>query len=47
VMVSETRLPGLADHIVLPVSHSAMLVDHTVARETVHFLRHGRFQTPA
>lgn len=47
VMVSETRVPGLAGHLVLPVSHSAMLVDRTVARETVHFLRHGRFQTPA
>lgn len=45
VMVSETRLPGLADHLVLPVSHSVMLVDRAVARETVHFLRHGRFQT--
>lgn len=44
VMVSETRLPGLADHLVLPVSHSAMLIDRAVARETVHFLRHGRFQ---
>jgi pimeloyl-ACP methyl ester carboxylesterase len=47
VMVSETRLPGLADHLVLTVSHSAMLVDRTVALETVHFLRHGRFRTPA
>ncbi len=44
VMVAETRLPGLADHRVLAVSHSAMLIDRTVARETVHFLRHGRFQ---
>lgn len=44
VMVSETRVPGLADHLVLPVSHSVMLVDRTVARETVHFLHHGRFE---
>jgi pimeloyl-ACP methyl ester carboxylesterase len=44
VLVSETRLPGLADHLVLGVSHSAMLIDRTVAHETVHFLRHGRFQ---
>ena len=43
VMVSETRIPGLADHLVLPVSHSVMLLDDRVARETVHFLRHGRF----
>jgi pimeloyl-ACP methyl ester carboxylesterase len=46
VMVSETRVPGLADHRILEVSHSAMLIDRTVARETVHFLRHGRFQDP-
>jgi hypothetical protein len=26
------------------VSHSVMLVDRTVARETVHFLHHGRFE---
>jgi pimeloyl-ACP methyl ester carboxylesterase len=44
VMVSETRVSGLADHLVLPVSHSAMLVDRVVAHETVHFLRHGRFE---
>lgn len=44
VMVSETRLPGLADHLVMPASHSALLIDRAVARETVHFLRHGRFQ---
>jgi hypothetical protein len=29
------------------VSHSLMLVDRTVARETVHFLRHGRFEPHA
>jgi len=46
VMVSETRIPGLADHVVLPVSHSVMLLDDRVARETVHFLRHGRFSAP-
>jgi pimeloyl-ACP methyl ester carboxylesterase len=43
VRVAETRIPGLADHVVLPVSHSVMLIDIRVARETVHFLRHGRF----
>jgi hypothetical protein len=47
VMVSETRVPGLSDHRVLAVSHSAMLIDRTVAHETVHFLRHGRFQDSA
>lgn len=43
VAVSETRLPGAADHITLPVSHMGMLVSARVARETGLFLRDGRF----
>jgi hypothetical protein len=44
VAVGETMLPGMRDHIVLPVSHSGMLIAPSVARQTVHFLRHGHFQ---
>jgi pimeloyl-ACP methyl ester carboxylesterase len=44
VAVSETRVPGAADHIVLPVTHSAMLVAASVARQACHFLRCGRFR---
>jgi pimeloyl-ACP methyl ester carboxylesterase len=43
VAVSETRLPGAKDHIVLPVSHLGMLLSARVARETGLFLRDGRF----
>jgi pimeloyl-ACP methyl ester carboxylesterase len=43
VAVSETRLPGAADHITLPVSHMGMLVSARVARETGLFLTNGRF----
>lgn len=43
VTIEETRLAGLAAHLVLPVSHSAMLLSARVAQETIHFLRHGRF----
>lgn len=43
VAVSETRLPGATDHIVIPVSHMGMLVSARVARETAWFLREGRF----
>ena len=43
VAVSETRLPGATDHVVLPVSHLGMLVSAQVARETGHFLTQGRF----
>jgi pimeloyl-ACP methyl ester carboxylesterase len=43
VGVSETRLPGATDHIVLPVSHLGMLVSARVAQETGLFLTNGRF----
>jgi pimeloyl-ACP methyl ester carboxylesterase len=43
VAVSETRVPGLADHLVLPHSHFGMLYARDVAAEVAHFLRHGRF----
>ena len=43
VAVSETRLPGASDHIVLPVSHLGMLVSARVAHETGVFLTQGRF----
>lgn len=43
VGVAETRLPGLADHLVLPVSHTGMLFDAEVARQCVAFIRDGRF----
>jgi pimeloyl-ACP methyl ester carboxylesterase len=43
VAVAETKIAGLADHIVLPVSHVALLWSSTVAAQTEHFLLHGRF----
>jgi len=44
VAVVETLLEGAAGHIVLPVSHTSMLFSPTVAAQTAHFLRHGRFR---
>lgn len=43
VAVSETRMPGASDHIVLPVSHLGMLMSTRVARETGLFLTQGHF----
>jgi len=47
VTVAETRLPGITDHRVLPVTHTGMLFSPAVARATAHFLRHGRFPEAA
>jgi pimeloyl-ACP methyl ester carboxylesterase len=43
IAVSETRMPGMSDHLVLPVSHLGMLVSARVARETGLFLTEGLF----
>jgi pimeloyl-ACP methyl ester carboxylesterase len=43
VAVSETMVPGLADHLVLPHSHIGMLFANDVADQVAHFLRHGCF----
>lgn len=43
IAVSETRLPGATDHIVLPVSHLGMLLSERVAHQTGRFLTQGRF----
>lgn len=44
VAVAETRLPGAADFIALPVSHSGMLSSSACAAQVAHFLAQGRFQ---
>ncbi len=46
VRVAETCLPGRADHVIVPVSHSGMLLSRRVADEVFHFLHKGHF-TPA
>jgi pimeloyl-ACP methyl ester carboxylesterase len=43
VAVSETRMPGLKDHVVLPVSHKGMLISKDVVEQTGAFLRRGEF----
>jgi pimeloyl-ACP methyl ester carboxylesterase len=43
VAVAETQIAGLTDHVVLPVSHVALLWSAAVAAQTEHFLVHGRF----
>lgn len=43
IAVVETRLPGIKDHLELPVTHMGMLISAEVARQTAFFLRHGLF----
>ncbi len=43
VAVSETRLDGVKDHMIMPVSHKGMLVSAAVADQAAAFIRRGEF----
>jgi hypothetical protein len=43
ILIEETRLAGAADHVVLSVSHTAMVFSAAVARAAGSFLKTGRF----
>jgi pimeloyl-ACP methyl ester carboxylesterase len=44
VAVWETRLPGLKEHVVVPVSHSGLIFDGKVAQYVSDFLEVGYFR---
>lgn len=43
VAVTETMLPGIADHIVLPTGHTPSVLSKLVAESTITFLETGKF----
>jgi pimeloyl-ACP methyl ester carboxylesterase len=43
IAVSETRLEGARDHLIMPVSHKGMLVSSSVVDQAAAFLKRGEF----
>jgi pimeloyl-ACP methyl ester carboxylesterase len=46
VAVAETRIDGLADHVVIDASHTGLILAPRAAQLAAAFLRDGRFPTP-
>ncbi len=44
VAVWETRIPGLREHLVVPVSHTGLVFSKEVAEHTANFLQDGHFE---
>lgn len=43
VTIDSTKLVGMKDHIVLPISHTLLVFSSTVIKQVIHFLKHRRF----
>ncbi|MCC6597963.1 MAG: alpha/beta hydrolase [Alphaproteobacteria bacterium] len=45
VPVARTKIEGMSDHITLPTTHTFMMFNPAVMRQTLCFLQNGRFKT--
>lgn len=45
VAVERTRVEGMSDFLVLPVTHTFIVSDDEAIEQTLHFLREGRFRS--
>ena len=45
VTVNNTKIKGMSDHIVMPVTHPFMMKNKKVIKQVIHFLQHGNFDT--
>jgi hypothetical protein len=45
VSVARTRVPGMTDHITVHATHTLIMRNPQVIRQTLHFVRNGRFST--
>ncbi|MBE9515864.1 MAG: alpha/beta hydrolase [Proteobacteria bacterium] len=43
VLIEETRCPDMVDHLVLPLTHTALMTAPSAAKATAHFLKAGHF----
>jgi pimeloyl-ACP methyl ester carboxylesterase len=43
VCLDETRMPGLSDHLEMPLSHSGMIFSSRATSQICYFLEHGHF----
>jgi len=43
VSVEKTKVTGLMDHIVIPVTHTFIIYNRQAWDQTLHFLEHGKF----
>ena len=43
VPVERTKIDGMADHIIMPATHSFMMFNNDVMAQSLHFLEYGTF----